>query len=237
MTKKKLNILGIIPARGGSKGIKKKNLYKLINKPLIEYTINEAIKSKLITDLIVSSDSHEILKISESLGLKTPFIRPKYLSQDNTQSFPVIEHALKNMQKKNGINYDYIIMLQPTTPLRKSYDIDRSLRKLIKSELDSIVSVVNVGANHPFRMKLIKKNQKLVNFIEKGFEDMRPRQNLPPVYIRNGAIYATKTKLLLKNRSIVASSCLAYIMPKYRSVNIDVAEDILLAEYFINNEK
>ena len=172
---KNKKILAVIPARGNSKGIKKKNIYKINGKPLIYYTIKEAKKSKFIKDLVVSTDSKEIKKISKKYGAKVPFLRPANLATDFAPSLPVIVHAVRFMEKLKKIKYDYVIMLQPTCPLRKYYDIDNSLKKLIKSNLDSITSIVDVGGSHPNRMKIIK-NKRLYNFFEQGFEDMRPRQ-------------------------------------------------------------
>ena len=200
---KKYKILGVIPARAGSKGIPNKNIIDSGGQPLIKYTIDAAIGSKLITDCIVSTDSKEIASLSESFGLAAPFIRPKHLSDDRSLSLPVMEHAINFMEKKFGIIYDKIIMLQPTSPLRSSEDIDKALSILISTKADSVISVVEVEANHPLRMKRIVNNR-LVNYIDQGYEDMRPRQELPPVYIRNGAIYATSRDVLIKHQSFVS---------------------------------
>jgi len=232
---KNKKILAVIPARGKSKGIKKKNIYKINGKALIYYTIKEAKKSKLIKDLIVSTDSKEIAKISKKYGAQVPFLRPAKLSTDFAPSLPVIMHAVRFMEKIKKIKYDYVIMLQPTCPLRKYYDIDDSLRKLINSNLDSITSVVDVEGSHPNRMKIIK-NKKLINFIEQGFEDMRPRQKLKKVFIRNGAIYALKRKVIMKHGVLVGKKNLPFIMSKERSVNIDSQEDLVLAKYYLDRK-
>ena len=173
----KKKIIAIIPAKGNSRAIPKKNIVKILGKPLIYYTIKEAKKSKLIDDLVVSTDSKKILKISKKYGAKAPFLRPKYLSTDFVQSLPVVKHAVLHMEKLNKFKYDYILLLQPTCPLRNYVDIDSSLKNLINSKFESITSVVDVEGNHPYRMKIIKKNR-LYNFVEQGFEDMRPRQKL-----------------------------------------------------------
>ena len=230
--KKKLNILGVIPARGGSKGIKKKNITKILGKPLIYYTIKAAKKSKIISDLIVSTDSKEIAKISKKIGADVPFIRPKSLATDKTQTLPVIKHALKKIELKKKKFFDYIVLIQPTCPLRTSKDIDLSVLKLIKSKFHSITSITDVGANHPYRMKIIK-NKRLKNFINQGYENMKPRQELKKVFIRNGAIYAFKRSVLLKEKSLVSKKNLPYIMPKERSINIDSHEDLLLAKFYL----
>lgn len=232
---KKKRIIAIIPARGGSKGIKKKNIISLRGRPLIFYTIKEAKKSKLISDLIVSTDSNEIVKVTKKYGAIAPFIRPKKISGDLASSFSVVKHALSFMEKLKKFKYDYVIMLQPTCPLRLAGDIDRSLTMLINSNSDSITSIKDVEANHPNRMKIIK-NKKLINFFEQGFEDMRPRQNLKKVFIRNGAIYAFKRKVIMKQGSLVGKKNLPYIMPKERSVNIDSYEDLELAKYYLSRK-
>ena len=233
MSKKK--IIAIIPARGGSKGIKKKNIASLKGKPLIFYSIKEAKKSKLISDLVVSTDSNEIAKIAKKYGAQVPFIRPKNLSTDFAGSAPVIKHALNFMEKFKKKKYDYVIMLQPTCPLRSTKDIDLSLRKLMNSNSDSITSIKDFEGNHPNRMKVINK-RKLINFIEQGFEDMRPRQKLKKIFIRNGAIYAFKRKVIMKQGTLVSKRNLPFIMPKERSVNIDTQEDFLIAKYYLCNK-
>ncbi len=230
---KNKKILAVIPARGNSKGIKKKNIYKINGKPLIYYTIKEAKKSKFIKDLVVSTDSKEIKKISKKYGAKVPFLRPANLATDFAPSLPVIVHAVRFMEKLKKIKYDYVIMLQPTCPLRKYYDIDNSLKKLIKSNLDSITSIVDVGGSHPNRMKIIK-NKRLYNFFEQGFEDMRPRQKLKKVYIRNGAIYISTRDTILNKKTLVGKRNLPYIMPANRSTNIDTFKDLLEAKYFLS---
>tara|TARA_B100000579_G_C22694978_1_gene786953 strand:+ start:343 stop:1044 length:702 start_codon:yes stop_codon:yes gene_type:complete len=232
----KNKVIAIIPAKGNSRAIKKKNIRKILGKPLIYYTIIQAKKSKLINDIVVSTDSKDIAKISKKYGAKVPFIRPKYLSSHFVPSHPVIKHAVLFMEKLNKYKYDYVIMLQPTCPLRKHSDIDYSLNKLIKSKFKSITSVVNVGGNHPYRMKVIKKN-KLYNFIDRGFEDMRPRQKLKKIYIRNGAIYASTRDTVIKKNTLVARKNLPHIMPEKRSVNIDTMSDLFTAEYYLKNQK
>ena len=153
-------ILGIIPARGGSKGIHKKNLYPLNNKPLIQYSIEAASKSKLITDFIVSTDCKEIKKVSEGLGAIVPFIRPNHLSNDTALAIPTIQHAVLEYEKIMSIKYDYVIMLQPTAPLRTEGDIDKALSKLIDCDADGIISIVDVDNYHPHKMKIINKKRK-----------------------------------------------------------------------------
>jgi CMP-N-acetylneuraminic acid synthetase len=231
------NIIGIIPARGGSKGVSKKNIHPILGRPLIAYTISEALKSKLLTRVILSSDDDEIIEISKKCGVEVPFRRPKELAMDLTQSLPVIQHAVRFMEELEGVTYDCVVMLQPTTPLRLASDIDAGIELLLESGADSVISVVDVGAYHPLRMKRVIQNGLLINYIDQGHEDLRPRQQLPPVYIRNGALYITRRNVLLEQNSFTGRDCRAYIMPKERSVNIDTEFDLVLAEYLLKRRE
>tara|TARA_B100000959_G_C14882207_1_gene583033 strand:+ start:342 stop:1040 length:699 start_codon:yes stop_codon:yes gene_type:complete len=230
---KSKRILGVIPARGGSKGIKNKNIIDLDGSPLISHTIKAGLKSTMLTDCIVSTDSEAIKNIAEEFGANVPFKRPDELSSDLALPLPVMQHAVKFMEKLRNYDYDAVVMLQPTTPLRLSDDIDKSLELLFETNADSVISVVVIEANHPFRMKRIIDGR-LVNYIDQGYEDMRPRQVLPPVYIRNGAIYATKRDILINTNSFTGNDVRAYVMPAERSVNIDSMKDYIIAKNYFN---
>ena len=230
------NILGIIPARGGSKGIPRKNLVPILYKPLIAYTIEAALQSKHLSRLIVSTDDEEIARVSLKYGAEVPFNRPPELATDSALSIHVMQHALREMEVLEAKKYDAVVMLQPTTPLRIGSDIDAGIDLLFNSGADSVISVVAVSSHHPFRMKQILEDGRLVNFIDQGFEDMRPRQDLPPVYIRNGALYITRRDVLVNENNVTGKDCRAYEMPEDRSVNIDSESDIILAEYYLKNE-
>ena len=230
-----INCLCVIPARGGSKGVKNKNIRLLNKKPLIEYTIKEAQKIKSITDLIVSTDSRKIQKISNKLGVKTPFLRPKKLSTDKALTYPVILHALFFMENLNNKKYDYILVLQPTTPFRNANHIKKSLELIKKSKYDSVVSLVDVGANHPLRMKTIINN-KLKNYVNQGFWNMKPRQKLPKVYIRNGCIYLIKRDIFIKEKSMIGNNCFGMVMSSKESINIDTEIDFKIAESIISEK-
>jgi len=232
----KENVLGIIPARGGSKGIPKKNIMPIVGKPLIQYTIDAALGSKMLTKVIVSTDNKEIAKFSKKFGAEVPFIRPKHLATDNAKTLDVAIHAVHEMEKIDKKKFDVAVILQPTTPLRKTKHIDEAVRLLINNkDSDSVISVVEVGANHPLRMKRIVDGV-LVNYIDQGQEDTRPRQHLPPVYIRNGALYITRRDILLSG-SLTGRKTRAYVMPPEYSINIDSILDVPLAEYLLKQEK
>ena len=231
-----MNILAIIPARGGSKSVPRKNIVKVNGRPLISYTISAALMVDRLTDVVVSTDDPEIAEISRELGAQVPFVRPVDLASDQAQSAPVIEHALYFMEKIKGVKYDAILMLQPTSPLRTSKHIEESLDLFTSKECDSVVSIVSVGGNHPFRMKRLVGNQ-LVNYIDQGFWDMRPRQTLPDVYIRNGAIYLIDRDVIINQHQLIGSKCLGYVMSDTESANIDTPIDLMLAELLIKEQR
>ena len=230
---KKLKILGVIPARGGSKSIPRKNIKKLGKHPLIAYSIFSAKKSRILTDIIVSTDDKEIIKIAKKYGAEVPFVRPKHLATDKALAVPTIQHAASFMEKKNGFLYDYVVMIQPTCPLTLAVDFDKALNKLIKTKANSVISVVEVGPIHPWRMKKIV-NDKLVDYSKEKVENM-PRQKLPKIYIRSGDIYAVKRNILMKKNTFKGKDSRPYIMPIKRSVNIDSMTDFWLSEILIKN--
>jgi|APSaa5957512535_1039671.scaffolds.fasta_scaffold59500_1 CMP-N,N'-diacetyllegionaminic acid synthase len=226
------NILAVIPARGGSKGIPRKNIVKINDRPLIDYTIQAALQVSRINHVIVSTEDEEIASISRGLGAEVPFMRPNHLAVDQAQSAPVVIDALYRMEEINNIKYDAVLMLQPTSPLRTSKHIEKALDLFFSQECDSVVSVVSVGGTHPFRMKRLV-DDRLVNYIDQGFWDMRPRQELPPVYIRNGSIYLIERDVLINKGQMIGEKCLGMVMGDKESINIDTPLDLKLAELLL----
>ena len=223
----------VVPARGGSKSIPKKNIKNFAGKPLISHTIDSLENIKKTFDCVLTSDSEEILNIVAANDLIFKIKRPSELAQDNSLSIHVIQHALSEMENINKCSYQNIIMLQPTSPLRKEQHILEAIERYELDDSDSLVSLVSVEGNHPFRMKRVI-NDKAINFIEQGFEDMRPRQVLPSVYIRNGSIYISKSELISKNESFIGKNCASYIMSSIESINIDSILDFEFAEFIFN---
>lgn len=234
-----MKILGVIPARAGSKGVPKKNIRPLEGKPLMTYTIKAGLSSSMITDLVVSTDSTTIQTIALQYGAECPFLRPPELATDTALAVPTIQHAVAKMEGLKKVTYDYIIMLQPTSPLKTKEDIDTALNKLIKANADGIISVVDVDNNHPMKMKKFLgeggKTGKLVDYEKPPYENC-PRQKLPPVFIVNGAIYATKRNVFMNDNTFQGKHCIGYLMPYERSVNIDNEFDFLLAEYLLGSQ-
>lgn len=220
--------LGVIPARGGSKGVPKKNIRELGGKPLIAWTIEAALESGL-DKVIVSSDDDEIIDVARSYGDLAPFVRPAELATDSALTLPVVQHAVDYADQHHG-RVENVVLLQPTTPLRTATDIDNGLNRMAESGCDAVVTVVEVGGYHPFRMKRIVGEDRLINYIDQGFEDMRPRQELPPVYIREGSLYIARRSLVMDQNTLVGGDVRAIVVEPGYSVNIDTEADFLRAE-------
>lgn len=228
----KYEILGLIPARGGSKGIPKKNIARLCRKPLIIYTIEEALKSKYLTRVVTSTEDKEIACIAKNSGSEV-IMRPRDLARDFTPTFPVVEHALNYLKKQDSFKPDLIVLLQPTAPLRKALFVDDAIEILLKNikRADAIVSLCKVDEPHPYKLKVIRNG--LVQPLMKGDKGFRPRQLLPAVYRLNGAFYIVKTAVCLKKKTLLPNRTLPYLMQEEFSVNMDTPSDLILAEYFM----
>ena len=230
-----MNILGVIPARGGSKSVPRKNITPVFGRPLIAYTIAAAQQSKELTHFLLSSDDDEIIAVAKQYGAPVPFIRPAVLATDQAPTLPVVQHAIRYMEEQEGIIFDYVVLLQPTTPMRTAEDIDTAVKKLVSTRADSVVSVCDVDAYHPARMRQIVDDQ-LVELPIKEPKEMARRQDLPPVYIRNGAIYAVRRDLVIEGNSMIGMVSRPYVMPVEQSVNIDSPLDLLLAKHLMREE-
>ena len=227
-----MKILGIVPARKGSKGVKGKNMRQLNGKPLLEYTLESANKSKTLDNILISTDSNDMLKLGEKYNCLNNGIRPHELSCDRSLTIDVVLYEISKLSEI-GKHYDSIVLLQPTCPLRTSKMIDDAVNKFIESKADSLISVVNVGGTHPLRMKLIRDGQ-LYNYIDTGTEDMRPRQELPDVYIRNGALYISKVEQIVEKKQFGTGRCVPFEMNESDSVNIDSEKDMFYAEVLLS---
>lgn len=227
-----MKILGIIPARGGSKGIPKKNIKLLGGKPLLEYTAKSALASKFLSRVILSSDNNEIIEVAKSLGIEIPFIRPENLSQDDTPSLSVIKHALEFFEAKNE-TFDAVCLLQVTTPFREEDLIDKSIQKFESENFDSLISVREVPTDYnphwvfetdaKDHLKIATGDEKIIT----------RRQDLPKAFHRDGAVYITKTEVISNHNSLYGNS-IGYIESKNEYyVNIDTLEDWRNAEGLI----
>ena len=226
-------ILGVILARGGSKGIPQKNIKELNGHPLIAYSLYAGLKCQLITHFVVSTDSAKIAKIAKHYGAAVPFMRPKSLARDAVYSRDALHHAVLASEKYYGMTFDFIIELPATAPLRNSGDVQSAFNKLIRTEADSVISVTRIYDRHPIRIKRIKRDR-LFDFTKEFPEgESSRRQDLEAAYVRNGAIYAMKRSTIINQFSRVGKISRPYIMPEERSINIDEPMDFLLAETLI----
>lgn len=230
----KEKVIAIVPAREGSKRIPNKNIRHLNDKPLITYSIEAGLNSSYIDKLIVSTDSKRIAEISQACRAEVPFLRPSELASDTAGSFEVVQHALLYMLNEENAEFDYLLLLQPTSPLRTSKDIDSALELLIEKSADAIVSVCETD-HSPIWTNTIPDNLSMDNFVPKKHANIRS-QDLPTYYRLNGAIYITRISQLLKERQFILSkNTFAHIMPQNRSIDIDNEIDFQLAEILLSN--
>ena len=230
----KINVLGITLARGGSKGIKDKNLVKIKGKPLIYYTIKEAKKTKEITNYIVSTDSSKIKKVAEKYKVKVPFLRPKKFSQDSSSSASALKHALIECEKIFNKKFDYVVELMATNPLKKASDIKNIIKILLKNKSDSVIAVNQLFDHHPARIKKIVKG-KLYDFAIKEKLESRRQDLKPNAYVRSGSIYAMSRRYVMNEKRYFSGKSLAYILPLERTINIDDKNDLIIAKYKLKN--
>ncbi len=224
-------ILALIPARGGSKGIKGKNIYPLNGKPLISYTISAAKECDYIDEIIVSTDSNEIAEVAKEYGASVPFFRPAYLSSDTAKTIDAVLHAV-SWTKENGYNYNVVVLLQPTSPLRSGEDIKKSIELFFENGEVPVVSVCEVQ-EHPILIRSIKDG-KLIKLL--NISSTVRRQDFDTFYRVNGSIYINKACDLDKNTSLNDNE-IPYIMPLERSVDIDTLVDMKIAEIYLKENK
>lgn len=231
------NILAIIPARGGSKGIPRKNIKSLAGKPLIAWSIEAGKKSKYIDRIIVSTEDEEIREISLEYGAEVPFLRPKELAQDNTSSVDTIVDVIMKLKDIEKVEYDFVLLLQPTSPLRNEQHIDESIDLLI-SNLDKYNALISVTElEHPvYWNRSIDDTGRLRNFMEYDKSKNYRRQDFTKTFRLNGAIYLIKTDAFLNYRSFETKDTLAYVMSRKSSIDIDCIEDLDLAEYYMGSK-
>lgn len=226
-----MNICTIITARGGSKGIPRKNIKNLNGKPVLAYSIEPSVTSDLIEQTYVTTEDEEISEISKEYGAKV-IDRPQELAEDTSSSVDVVLHALDYIEK-NEILPDFFVLLQPTSPLRTKEDIENAIHLFKENECDALISVCEI--DHTSMLSLALENKFLVPNCDKDFLNKR-RQDLPTYYSPNGAIYITTPKSLRENKTFIPKQTIPYIMPKERSVDLDTSFDFKLAEFLLKNK-
>jgi len=234
-----LKSLVVIIARGGSKGIPRKNLSDIGGKPLVSHIVETALSAadELKFDVILSTDSEEIRQVAQDTGAWAPFLRPPELAEDDVPSWPVVQHAVKQAESIKQTRYDLIIYLQPTAPLCRAEDILRCIHTLATNpEAESAVAITEVDT-HPFRMKRMLSDGRLINYIDQGFEDMRPRQKLPKVYRRAGSIYASRRKVVMEDDTLVGDPCIGVLVPPMTAIDVDTEVDLEIVRVLYERNK
>ena len=226
---KNKTFLAIIPARGGSKRLPRKNILNLCGKPLISWSIEAGLKSKYIDKVVVSSDDTEILNISNEFKVQV-IKRPNELASDTSTSFDVVQHAIDNLE-----SYEYILLLQPTSPLRNENHIDKAIEILEEKNADAVISVCEMNHN-PLWSNTLDDSLSMEGFISNNLLNNRS-QDLKKYYRLNGAIYLCKTDKLLKEKSFfLKKNIFAYVMNSNNSIDIDRKEDFELASLYLSQK-
>ncbi|MBF0099353.1 MAG: acylneuraminate cytidylyltransferase family protein [Desulfobacterales bacterium] len=220
-------ILGIIPARGGSKGILSKNLREMAGHPLISWVITKAKQSAYIDRLILSSEDQHIIETAKRYGIEIPFIRPQSLARDESTISEVILHALDVIS-----GFDYVVCLQPTTPLVIPEDIDGCIQKCISNKAPACVTVTSPNKS-PYWMCFLSANDQILPLLGQDYFKKR-RQELPNVYIPNGAVYIAQCDWFFNNKSFYSHETIGYVMPNERSIDIDTEMDLVICEGILN---
>ncbi len=230
------SILGIIPARGGSKGIPRKNIIDLGGKPLLYYTIKAAKEAGILDRLVLSSEDTEIIDIAKSLGVEVPFVRPSEYAQDHVGDQPVLQHALTALKDLDGYQPDLVLYLKPTIPFRIGDDIKNVVKKLKDKNVDSVRTVTETtGVNHPYWMFTMDDHGLSQALIPgKSIAKYPRRQLLPPVYRLNGVVEGLKPEFILNHDSIYGKKMALVTVPENRAVDIDTPADLDYARYLLS---
>jgi CMP-N-acetylneuraminic acid synthetase len=226
-----LDVLGVITARGGSKGLPRKNVLPVAGRPLIAWTIAAAAASRQVTRTIVSTDDGEIARVCRECGADVPFLRPAALASDTATHLDVIEHALGWAVVDAGREPDYVLVLQPTSPLRTRDDIDAAVAIARERRADAVVSVT-AAHPHPWLASTLRPDGTLLPLVSAEQASAR-RQDMPPAYALNGAIFLITPAALRRHRTFAPPAAHAYIMPAERSIDIDSAHDLAIAELLL----
>ena len=227
-------IIGIIPARGGSKGLPGKNIKELCGKPLIAWSIETGLASQYIDEVMVTTDSQEIADIASNYGAIVPFIRPTELASDTSTSFDTIKHTIEYYQNELKKTFDYIVLLEPTSPLRDKDDIDKSIEKLISEKnATAIVGISKTESQNPAFLVTKDKQNFLIRY-ENKFINVLRRQDIEEVYFFEGSIYVSNIDELLKKKTFYHENTIGYEFPKWKSFEIDDIDDFIVVEALLN---
>ena len=231
------SVIGIVPARAGSKGLPRKNIAPLCGKPLIAWSIEAGLRSQYIDLVIVSTDSNKIASIAAEYGASVPFIRPAELATDETPTIDVVIHALEYLHNERKQRFDYTVLLEPTSPLRDEADIDRAIKQLVDNVgASSLVGISRTEAQNPEFFVCLSENNCLIGFDQSEIKPVR-RQEISDVYFLEGSIYVSDTKTLIARRTFCHQETLGCIFPKWKSLEVDDLEDLIMVEALMLHKK
>lgn len=225
-------VLAVIPARGGSKRLPRKNLLKIGEHPMIAYSIMAVRNASNVTDWLVSSEDDEILAVARKYGAPVPFKRPDYLATDNVRNIDVVLHALEYMEKEKGLTYDIIVLLQPTAPVRDAAHIDEAVDRLWKSDYPTLAAVKGPFQKRDPVLKRIDEEGCLIPYCSNP--DLDPME---PFYIYNAALYAVKRDYFVKEKRFISEKQVPLLMDKYHSTDVDELADLIIAEAYLKQMK
>lgn len=224
-----MRVLGLIPARGGSKGVPRKNVRMLAGKPLIAWTIEAALAARSLARVVVSTEDEEIAEVARKWGAEVPFLRPPELATDEAPTLPVVRHALEWMERQ-GERFDAVCLLQPTSPCRRVEWIDACAEMLERLGVDSVATVLPVPAEHNPDWVYFADERGLLRLSTGEKEPLPRRQDLPAAYHREGSVYLARTETVLVKNSLYGDSLAGYVVPSEESINIDTFRDWERAE-------
>lgn len=228
--------LSIITARGGSKGLPGKNIKQLCGKPLIAWSIEAGLKSKYIDEVMVTTDDEAIAKVSKAYGANIPFLRPTHLASDTATSVDAIEHTIYYYKNELKKEFDYIVLLEPTSPLREVADIDNAIETLFQVDADAIVSVCKTEDQNPAFLILRDENGFIEGYENKDMKVTR-RQDIKDVYFFEGTIYISKIDTLIHRKTFYHEKTVTYEVPKYKALEIDDMDDFIMVEAMMKHKK
>lgn len=224
-----MRVLGLITARGGSKGIARKNIRILGGKPLLQWTIETALAAHSLSSVILSTEDEEIAAIGRRCGVAVPFLRPLELAADDTPTLPVVQHAVRTLEQI-GDRFEAVCLLQPTSPFRKAVDIDLCVELLAASNADAVVSVLRVPTEYNPHWVYFRGPNEFLTLSTGGVEPVPQRQLLPQAFHRDGSMYVTRRNVLMEENSLYGAHVIGYEVNGENNINIDTPSDWLLAE-------
>jgi CMP-N,N'-diacetyllegionaminic acid synthase len=224
------SVIAVVPARAGSKGLPGKNTRTLCGKPLIAWTIEAGLKSQYIDFVVVSTDSKDIATIAENYGATIPFLRPPELATDKTTSIEVIRHVIDYYNSTENKQFEYVVLLEPTSPLRDEGDLDRAIRQLVENTTaKSIVGISLTSTQNPEFLVKISEGGRLVGFNQSEIKTIR-RQNIEEIYFLEGSVYVSDTHTLIKEGTFYHKDTFGCIFPKWKSFEVDDIDDFIIVE-------